>query len=149
MKQPLIEPEAMLCFDIYTLQQAFGQLYKPLLDPLGLTYPQYLVMVLLWAEDGQSVGQMGRRLGLGTGTLTPLIKRLEQSGLVRRQRDDMDERRVFVRLTDTGRALKEPASRVPACVAEATGLTAEQIEHLRHTLARLRAAISDSALSRS
>lgn len=145
MKQPIIEPEAMLCFDIYTLQQAFGQLYKPLLGPLGLTYPQYLVMVLLWTEDGQSVGQMGRRLGLGTGTLTPLVKRLEQSGLVRRQRDDMDERRVFVRLTDAGRALQEPAARVPACVADATGLTAAQIDELRRSLARLRDAISVTA----
>jgi DNA-binding MarR family transcriptional regulator len=82
------------------------KLYKPLLDPLGLTYPQYLVMLVLWERDGETVGQLGERLFLDSGTLTPLLKRLEAQGLLQRQRDAADERRVLLQLSPAGRALR-------------------------------------------
>lgn len=137
-----IKPEAMLCFDIYALQQAFGRLYKPLLDPLGLTYPQYLVMVVIWDSAPLNVGQIGHRLGLESSTLTPLIKRLEGAGLVSRKRDHEDERRVQVHLTDAGLALMADASDVPARVEAATELDRDEIKDLRSTLGQLRAALA-------
>ncbi|MFD1343503.1 MarR family winged helix-turn-helix transcriptional regulator [Litorisediminicola beolgyonensis] len=129
--------EQMLCFDLYSANHAFGRLYKPLLDPLGLTYPQYLVMVSLWTEDGLSVGEIGRKLGLESNTLTPLLKRLEASGLLTRSRDGVDERRVIVRLTREGSKLAERAHDVPRCVADAAGLTVEDIAELQDTLRRI------------
>lgn len=129
--------EQMLCFDLYSANHAFGRLYKPLLDPIGLTYPQYLVMVALWAENGLSVGEIGRKLGLESNTLTPLLKRLEASGLLTRSRDGLDERRVIVRLTREGTELSARARHVPGCVADASGLTAEEMRSLQETLRRL------------
>ncbi len=140
MTQP-IQPEAMLCFDIYALHQAFGRVYKPLLDPLGLTYPQYLVMVVLWGMTPLSVGQIGHRLGLESSTLTPLIKRLETAGLVTRKRDAEDERRVQVHLTERGRVLADRARGVPACVQAATEMDAAEIADLRAALAQVRDAL--------
>lgn len=137
--------EDMLCFDVYAANLAFGRLYKPLLDPLGLTYPQYLVLMTLWAEDGQSVGQIGGALGLDSSTLTPLIKRLEAMGLVTRRRDPEDERRVLVTLTETGQTLRQRAADIPACVGRATGLTPEQIARLRQSLRDLRRALQKAA----
>ncbi|MEQ6247872.1 MarR family transcriptional regulator [Sulfitobacter sp. HNIBRBA3233] len=144
MKEDTLNPEAMLCFDVYTLQQAFGRLYKPLLDPLGLTYPQYLVMVVLWEGDALPVTAIGGRIGLDSSTLTPLVKRLEQAGLVTRTRDSEDERRVIVKLTEAGRALRLKASDIPACVEAATGLDRRAIADLRAQLARLRHAITSA-----
>lgn len=144
MSDHQIQPEAMLCFDIYALQQAFGRLYKPLLDPLGLTYPQYLVMVVLWGTSPLTVGQIGARLGLESSTLTPLIKRLEQAGLVSRMRDSVDERRVQISPTEKGAALQAQAQDVPACVEAATGLDDDGIRWLREELGRLRDAIARS-----
>lgn len=134
---------SMLCFDIYSANLAFGRLYKPLLDPLGLTYPQYLALVLLWERDGQSVGEIGGRLGLESSTLTPLLKRLEAAGLVRRSRDAVDERRVRIFLTDPGRDLQKKAGHVAACVARATGLTAAEATGLQDALSRLRSALGN------
>src|SRR5512137_2710947 len=94
-----------LCFALYSASLAMTKLYKPLLDPLGLTYPQYLVMLVLWEGDGLTVSQLGERLALDSGTLTPLLKRLETARLVQRLRDSADERRVLLQLTATGRAL--------------------------------------------
>jgi DNA-binding MarR family transcriptional regulator len=102
-----------LCFALYASSLAMTKLYKPLLDPLGLTYPQYLVMLVLWETDGLAVSQLGERLQLDSGTLTPLLKRLEASGLVQRLRDSADERRVLLQLTREGRALKRAALAVP------------------------------------
>lgn len=137
-----LQPEAMLCFDIYALHHAFGRLYKPLLDPLGLTYPQYLVMVVLWGDDPLRIGQIGKRLGLESSTLTPLVKRLETAGLVMRQRDSDDERRVQVHLTDKGRALSKEAADIPACVEAATKMERDAISSLRRTLAQLQTSLA-------
>src|SRR5687767_16035130 len=98
--------DRQLCFALYSASLAMTKFYKPLLDPLGLTYPQYLVMLVLWEGDGITVSQLGDRVALDSGTLTPLLKRLEASDLVRRLRDTADERRVLLQLTPAGRALK-------------------------------------------
>ena len=133
--------ERMLCFDLYAANHAFARVYKPLLDPLGLTYPQYLVMLTLWAEAPLSVGEIGGRLGLSSNTLTPLIKRLETAGLVVRARDGADERRVRVDLTDRGRGLADRAAHVPHCVASATGMTHDELRALQLQLRRLSATL--------
>ncbi|MDN5569112.1 MAG: MarR family transcriptional regulator [Paracoccus sp. (in: a-proteobacteria)] len=138
-KSPL---EAMLCFDVYAVNLAFGRIYKPLLDPLGLTYPQYLVLLSLWGQDAQSVGQIGAGLGLDSSTLTPLIKRIEATGFVVRARDPLDERRVIVSLTDQGRALRSQSAHIHSCVAEATGLSMAELSQLQSMVRRLRNSIS-------
>src|SRR4051812_31569207 len=102
-----------LCFAVYAAAHAFNATYKPLLEPLGLTYPQYLVMLVLWQEDRLTVSRLGDRLGLDSGTLTPLLKRLETAGLVSRLRDAADERQVRITLTAGGRTLKQKAKRIP------------------------------------
>ncbi|MCB8875674.1 MarR family winged helix-turn-helix transcriptional regulator [Acidisoma silvae] len=127
-----------LCFAAYSTGHAFNRLYKPLLEAMGLTYPQYLVMVQLWAEDDQTVGALGGRLFLESNTLTPLIKRLEASGFVTRRRDPADERQVRVVLTAAGRALEAQAQSVPGCIFEATGLTLDEIQRLTRDLTTLR-----------
>lgn len=134
----------MLCFDVYAVNLAFGRLYKPLLDPLGLTYPQYLVLVSLWDRDDQSVGQIGAALGLDSSTLTPLLKRLEAAGLVSRTRDPADERRVRISLTGPGRALRARAASVPACVAGAVGMTPAEARRMQDGLSRLHRALRDA-----
>lgn len=131
----------MLCFDVYAVNLAFGRIYKPLLDPIGLTYPQYLVVMTLWGQDNQSVGQIGSVLGLDSSTLTPLIKRIEASGLVTRARDPLDERRVIVSLTDQGKALQSMSGHIHSCVAEKTGLSMDELIHLQSMVRRLRNAM--------
>lgn len=130
-----------LCFAVYATGHAFNRVYKPLLDELGLTYPQYLVMVLLWERDGQTVGGLGDRLFLESSTLTPLLKRLEALGHVTRERDPADERQVRVRLTASGRALREKAREIPDCILAASGLQPEQLRRLRDDLTALREAL--------
>lgn len=145
-----LTPEEMLCFDAYALSQAFGRFYKPLLMPLDLTYPQYLVMSVLWDEAPTSVGRIGKRLGLETSTLTPLIKRLESAGLVTRMRDETDERRVLVTPTAKGRSLSQEAGQIPDCVMRASGLSPDEVDELRGKLRDLRTALltsGDGALS--
>jgi MarR family transcriptional regulator, organic hydroperoxide resistance regulator len=127
-----------LCFALYAASLAMTKLYKPLLEPLGLTYPQYLVMLVLWEADGVTVGQVGERLALDSGTLTPLLKRLESAGLVQRLRDTADERRVLLQLTPAGRALKARASRVPVLVAQASGCSLGEVGALTRQLQALR-----------
>lgn len=136
--QPL---SAMLCFDVYATNLAFNRVYKPFLDPLGITYPQYLVLIVLWQQDGQSVGQIGRALGLESSTLTPLLKRLEAAGLVLRQRDTEDERRVCIDLTPHAQFMRDQAQAVPACVAQRVGLTPAETSTLQDLLIRLRASL--------
>ncbi|WP_395944223.1 MarR family winged helix-turn-helix transcriptional regulator [Brevundimonas sp.] len=128
----------MLCFAAYSASLAFNRFYKPMLDRMGLTYPQFLVLSLLWREDDQTVGRLGERLFLESNTLTPLIKRLEAAGLVARARDTADERVVRVRLTDAGRALAAEAGCLPPAVQAATDLTPEAMMQLRDGLAVLR-----------
>lgn len=131
----------LLCFAVYSAGHAFNRVYKPLLESLGLTYPQYLVMVQLWHEDDQTVGALGSRLFLESNTLTPLIKRLEALGWVKRARDPADERQVRVSLTQAGRDLQRQAAAVPGCIARATGLDLAAIGRLTEDVARLRDAL--------
>ena len=120
------------------------KLYKPMLAPLGLTYPQYLVMLVLWEGDGITVSQLGQRLALDSGTLTPLLKRLEAGALVQRLRDTTDERRVLLRLTAAGRKLKLRAQAVPPAVAQASGCELGELASLTARLQTLRRHLTDS-----
>ena len=113
----LLRLDLQLCFPLYATSNAVTRAYRPLLEPLRLTYPQYLVMMVLWESAPLGVGEIGERLFLDSGTLTPLLKRLEAQGRVRRRRDAADERRVTVALTDAGRALKDAARKVPESLA--------------------------------
>jgi DNA-binding MarR family transcriptional regulator len=131
-----------LCFAVYSAGHTFNRLYRPLLERLGLTYPQYLAMVALWEADERTVGELGERLGLESNTLTPLLKRLEGVGLVARTRDSRDERVVRVRLTDKGRALEEPACAVPAELLAASGLDLAAVTRIRGELTALNAALA-------
>lgn len=127
-----------LCFAVYSASHAFNRVYKPVLDALGLTYPQYLVMVVLWDEDDQTVGALGEKLFLESNTLTPLLKRLEAMGYVARARDPADERQVRVRLTHAGQALRAKAQEVPGCIFLASGLSREAHDRLAAEVAALR-----------
>lgn len=128
-------PELLLdnqiCFAVYSAAHAFAQAYKPHLDPMGLTYPQYLVMLLLWEQDGRSVNELGQPLHLDSGTLTPLLKRMEKAGLVTRKRDTKDERIMRIHLTDHGRSLRERARAIPPAMLCASGLELEGLMALR------------------
>lgn len=130
--------DKQLCFALYGAAHAFTRAYKPLLSPLGLTYPQYIVMMALWQEDGIPVKSLGEQLGLDSGTLSPLLKRLEQVGYVERKRDVADERQVFISLTERGRALKAEAIKVFASIAQSTGCCKAEAESLRDSLKRLK-----------
>jgi len=130
--------DRQLCFAAYSVSQAFNRVYKPGLDRIGLTYPQYLVLLVLWEQDGQTVNQVGKQLHLDSGTLTPMLKRLEAAGIVRRRRDTQDERQVRISLTAKGSGLKEQAAEARRGVACATGLPAGEIQALRDELMRLR-----------
>jgi MarR family transcriptional regulator, organic hydroperoxide resistance regulator len=116
---PALLLDNQLCFALYSTSLAMTKLYKPLLAELGLTYPQYLVMLVLWERDGLMVSALGERLFLDSGTLTPLLKRMEASGWVARIRAVADERRVHITLTSAGRALKERATAIPECILSA------------------------------
>jgi DNA-binding MarR family transcriptional regulator len=133
--------DKQLCFALYSTSLAMTKLYKPLLAPLGLTYPQYLVMLALWEEDAQTVSALGDRLALDSGTLTPLLKRLEAQGALSRERDAADERRVIVRLTPAGRRLRLQARKVPPQIVRATGCELGEVVALTRRLARLRASL--------
>jgi len=134
----LLRLDQQLCFALYASSLAMTKLYKPLLAPLGLTYPQYLVMLVLWERDDRAVHELGELLQLDSGTLTPLLKRLEGSGWVSRQRDQADERRVRIRLTDAGRELKQPARAIPAAVLCQVGQDLDAAIELRERLHALR-----------
>ena len=136
-----------LCFALYSASLAMTKAYKPLLDPLGLTYPQYLAMLVLWEGDGLTVSALGERLALDSGTLTPLLKRLEALGLLQRLRDSADERRVLLRLSADGRALKARAQSVPQAIACATACDLQQIGELTQQLQRLRQQLHDFSAS--
>ena len=134
-----------LCFALYSASLAMTKTYTPLLEPLGLTYPQYLAMLVLWEGDGITVSQLGARLTLDSGTLTPLLKRLQALGLVQRLRDVADERRVLLRLTAKGRALKARAAAVPQAIACATACDLAEIGELAQRLTLLRNRLIDSS----
>ncbi len=134
----LLSLDAQLCFLLYSSAHAMTRLYKPLLDRLGLTYPQYLVMMVLWEADDQTVNALGQRLELDSGTLTPLLRRMADKGLLVRERDADDERRVRVRLTPAGLALREQAGEVPKAVLCALGVDEAGLVRLRETLREVR-----------
>lgn len=133
-----LPPSDMFCFALYTATNAVQQTYRPLLDELGLTYPQYLALSVLWSSSSApTVGSIGAALHLESSTLTPVLKRLEKAGLVTRHRDPNDERQVRIALTDTGRALADRAAHIPACIVERTGLSLEALNTLRRDLTGL------------
>ncbi len=135
---PELELDNQLCFALYDASRAVVRAYGPLLGELGLTYPQYLTMLVLWEANGPvSMGALGTRLHLDSGTLTPLIKRLGQLGLVERQRDPGDERRVLIAPSDQGRALRERAATVPAAISSRFGLDLHAARTLRDELNRI------------
>ncbi|MDQ0634929.1 DNA-binding MarR family transcriptional regulator [Arthrobacter pascens] len=136
--------DRQVCFALYSASRAATAVYRPLLDELGLTYPQYLVMLVLWEEDPRGVKELGEELGLDSGTLSPLLKRLEALGLVERRRSGEDERRVAIHLTAAGRNLSSGATAIPQRLADAAGLSPAELEQLRTTLGRLTAALHDS-----
>ncbi len=141
LSEQALRLDNQLCFALYSASLAMTKLYKPLLEALDLTYPQYLALLVLWEQDGVTVSELGERLSLDSGTLTPLLKRMEAAGLLSRLRDAADERRVLIRLTARGRRLKDRARSVPGCVlqaaqcdvAEALALT-RQVQALRQRL---------------
>ena len=133
-----LQLDNQLCFALYSASLAMTKLYKPLLEELGLTYPQYLVMLVLWEGDGLMVSELGQRLSLDSGTLTPLLKRLETAGLISRLRDVQDERRVHIHLTAAGRKLKARAAQVPACVLAASQCSIPELVQLTRQVRELR-----------
>jgi DNA-binding MarR family transcriptional regulator len=132
-----------LCFSLYAVVHSYNKIYKSLLDPLDLTYTQYLVMLVLWERDDLTVKELGQRLLLDSGTLTPLLKRLEAAGRVRRTRDLEDERQVRITLTNEGRALKSDAAAIPSEINRATGLAAPLIARLQKDLTGLRSGLEN------
>jgi DNA-binding MarR family transcriptional regulator len=135
--------DGQLCFSIYSAGIAINRAYKPLLDELGLTYPQYLVLSALWEDGEQTVGGIAARLDLEPSTITPLVKRLEQAGLVARRRNPEDERQVRVTLTDKGRALRGPAGCLLDELLRRSGLTVDELIDLNARVRRLKVAVSD------
>lgn len=133
-----LQLDNQLCFKLYAASRAVIRAYKPMLDALGLTYPQYLVMLVLWERDGLTVSEIGEQLTLDSGTLTPLLKRLEGANLLERVRDAQDERRVRITLTPQGRALRDAAEKIPACVLQSTQCTLPELQALTQQLGALR-----------
>ena len=127
-----------LCFALYSASLAMTKLYKPLLDEVGLTYPQYLTMLVLWERDGLAVSELGERLSLDSGTLTPLLKRLEAAGLIARIRAVEDERRVHISLTAAGRRLKARAQKIPSCILAASQCSIPELVQLTRQIQGLR-----------
>ena len=140
-----LQLDEQLCFALYSASRALTRAYAPLLEPLGLTYPQYLVLLVLWERDGVAVNRVGERLALDSGTLTPLLKRLEHQGLVERRRGEDDERLVRIHLTAAGRALRNKARKIPAELACRAGYDVATDRSI-HELGRLRDELT--ALSR-
>lgn len=133
-----------MCFALYSASLTMTKVYKPLLQKFGLTYPQYLVMLVLWEQDERSVSELGERLFLDSGTLTPLLKRLEALMFVTRTRDATDERRVIVALTAAGKRLQERSLTVPQHISCATECSLPELISLTKQLGELRAALSRS-----
>ena len=130
IEQGMLALDRQLCFAVYSAAHALNRTYKPLLDPYGLTYPQYIALMTLWQEDGRTVKALGATLGLDSGTLSPLLKRLEAAGYVIRARDRADERQVLVTLTDKGRAMQRDALAIRMEIGKATGCTLEALQAL-------------------
>ncbi len=133
----ILKLKSQVCFPIYTLSREIINQYRPFLDDLDITYPQYLVLMVLWEDEPQTVNQIGRKLYLDSGTLTPLLKRLELKGFITRARKRSDERVVEVTVTKTGKALKAEAALIPQKVVEAMGVTAEELLELKEIVLKI------------
>lgn len=129
--------DELLCFALYSANNAMGRLYRPLLAQHGLTYPQYLVLVALWQRDGQTVNELGVALNLESNTLTPLLKRMEAAELVQRRRNPKDERSVIVTLTAKGSGLEQEAAEISRCILDAAGDEIADLIELRHRVQEL------------
>lgn len=134
--------DEQLCFSLYATSLAMTKLYRKLLGDLGLTYPQYLVMLVLWERDGLTVSEIGERLSLDSATLTPLLKRMEAQALLSRARARNDERQVLISLTEQGRAMQAQAGQVPGSVLCAADCPAEELQRLKRQLDALRAKLA-------
>ncbi|MES2945156.1 MAG: MarR family transcriptional regulator [Pseudomonadota bacterium] len=134
----MLQLDNQLCFALYSTSLAMTRVYKPLLDALGLTYPQYLAMLVLWEKDGLMVSELGDKLFLDSGTLTPLLKRMEASGLITRIRAVEDERRVHITLTAKGRELKTQAAAIPGCILSASQCSIPELISLTQQVQALR-----------
>lgn len=141
-RSPKTTPLALnefLCFAVYSANHAFNRVYQPLLKDIGLTYPQFIAMVLLWEQDGITVGNLGQKLSLQSNTLTPMLKRMEALGYINRRRDTTDERQVRIELTTSGRQLQDRASAIVRAVRAATGTQDDTVERLTRQVNELRA----------
>lgn len=134
----MLQLDRQLCFALYSASHAMSKAYKPHLEALGLTYPQYVAMLVLWERDGLTVSEIGERLYLDSGTLTPLLKRLEAAGYISRLRDVADERRVLIQLTAAGRKLKAKAAPIPGCMFAAMQCTPSELGALTRQIQQLR-----------
>lgn len=134
-----------ICFSLYSASLAMTQLYKPKLEPLGLTYPQYLVMLILWEQDGVELKYIGEKLGQKSGALTPVLKRLEDNGYLKRVKSPDSDRSLSIQLTDQGKALYESASEVNRCVADSCGIEAEELLTLQNTLSKLKNSLNQAS----
>lgn len=132
-----------LCYAVYSAGIAINRAYRPLLDDLGITYPQYLVLLALWERDGQTIGAIAERLALESSTITPLVKRLETAGLLYRERNPADERQVFVRLTDKGREMQKRTTCLGERLLEKSGLTIPDLQRLNAQVKALRDALGE------
>src|ERR687885_853238 len=130
LPSPSVALDDQLCFALYAASRAMTARYRPMLEEIGLTYPQYLVMMLLWEQDNQTVGQLGARLALDSGTLSPLLKRLTTAGLVTRHRRVEDERSVSIALTDSGRSLRDRALPISEAMIGAIGFDSSEFTDL-------------------
>jgi DNA-binding MarR family transcriptional regulator len=139
-----LDLDKQVCFALYAASRSLTALYRPLLGRLGLTYPQYLVMLVLWERGDTSVKGLGEALMLDSGTLSPLLKRLESAGLVTRRRDPGDERSVVIALTPEGRSLKREAASIPRTIVKATGVPLRELLQLRDTLKSITATVSST-----
>ena len=140
-KRPAMDPQLLsnqICFAVYSTARAFNRVYKPLLDRLGLTYPQYLVMLVLWERDDVPLKDIGEKLFLDSGTLTPLLKRLEAQGLIKRTRSTEDERQVLIALTPHGQALREKARAVPEGILASSACSVGELFEMKNELVALR-----------
>lgn len=152
MTLPDLDPldlDRQVCFPLYAASNLLNRLYRPILGDLGLTYPQYLVMLVLWKHTPQTVGSLGDMLHLDSGTLTPLLQRMEKAGLISRTRDATDERRVLIDMTPNGRDLKSAAARVPEMLGAGLDIDAESIIELRGRVRALVAALKGLPVARS
>ncbi|WP_425472162.1 MarR family winged helix-turn-helix transcriptional regulator [Saccharibacillus brassicae] len=143
MDQQRLALDSHLCFSLYACSRAIFRMYRPLLDDLNLTYPQYLVLLVLWDCEESSIKELSQVLSLDSGTLTPMLKRMEASGLLERSRSLEDERIVTVRITDKGRELQDRASCIPTSMIESSGLDLQQINTLNETIRTLMASVDN------